>query len=72
MSVERVVRVSVARRCVRWRKLAVDGIGAAAAVVCMFAGVRVWHGGVALEIAGAALVCLCLAVAAVLLKAGDM
>jgi hypothetical protein len=71
MSEERVVRVSVARRCVRWRRLAVDGIAAAAAAACAFAGVRVWQGGDAVELIGAGLVCLCLCVAAVLMRAGE-
>jgi len=67
----RVVRVSVARRRLRWRRLAVDGIGAAAAAACAFAGVRVWQGGVVWELAGAALLCLCLCVAAALCKVGE-
>jgi hypothetical protein len=68
MSEERAVRVSVARRRLRVRKLAVDGIGAAGGLVCAFALLRVWQGGSVMELIGAGLVCFCLHVAAVLLR----
>jgi hypothetical protein len=67
----KAIRASVSRCKRRVRKLAVDGIGAAAGVVCAFALLRVWQGGAVMELIGAALVCFCLCVAAVLLRAGE-
>jgi len=59
------------RQRLHWRRLAVDLVAGAAGGCCFYAGLRIWHGGDAVEIAGAALLCFCLLAAAVLLQAGD-
>jgi hypothetical protein len=71
MSDGQAVFAGAARRGLRLRRLAVDGIGTAGGLVCAFAGLRIWNGGDAVELAGAALLCFCLCVAAVLLRAGE-